>query len=142
MLFLSLCVAVTALLMQHRQTFSLPCGLLLTGFTLLVAMIGGGNPTVTQLMPVLNSPLLCIHVAVIMIAYALLAFAMLNGVGALVLHAVARHRSSYIESNAIVCRLQRLSLLLLYPAVFSLAIGIFIGAVWANVSWGTYWSSS
>lgn len=139
MLFLSLCISVTALLVQRRQMLALPCGLLLVGFTLLVAMIGGGNPSVTQLMPVLNSPLLCIHVAVIMVAYALLAFAMLNGVGALVLYAVARHRSSY-ATDTIVCRLQRLSLLLLYPAVFSLAIGIFIGAVWANVSWGTYWS--
>ena len=29
---------------------------------------------------------------------------------------------------------------LLRPAVFLLATGIFLGAVWANVSWGTYWS--
>ncbi len=29
---------------------------------------------------------------------------------------------------------------LLRPAVFCLAAGIFLGAVWANVSWGTYWS--
>ena len=28
----------------------------------------------------------------------------------------------------------------LRPAVFLLATGIFLGAVWANVSWGTYWS--
>ena len=33
-----------------------------------------------------------------------------------------------------------LSQLLLYPAVFLLTIGIFLGAVWANVSWGNYWS--
>jgi ABC-type transport system involved in cytochrome c biogenesis permease subunit len=37
-------------------------------------------------------------------------------------------------------RLTALSQLLLYPAVFLLAIGIFLGAVWANVSWGNYWS--
>ena len=30
--------------------------------------------------------------------------------------------------------------LLLYPAVFFLGAGIFLGAVWANVSWGSYWS--
>ncbi len=29
---------------------------------------------------------------------------------------------------------------LLRPAVLCLAAGIFLGAVWANVSWGTYWS--
>lgn len=33
-----------------------------------------------------------------------------------------------------------LSRLMLYPAVFFLAAGIFLGAVWANVSWGKYWS--
>ena len=30
--------------------------------------------------------------------------------------------------------------MLLYPAVSLLAIGIIIGAVWANISWGNYWS--
>lgn len=38
---------------------------------------------------------------------------------------------------------QRLTLfcrVLLYPAVLCLGIGIFIGAVWANVSWGSYWA--
>ena len=28
---------------------------------------------------------------------------------------------------------------MLYPALFSLTAGIFIGAVWANMSWGRYW---
>ena len=37
-------------------------------------------------------------------------------------------------------RLTALSRLLLYPAVSLLASGIFIGAVWANISWGNYWS--
>jgi cytochrome c biogenesis factor len=37
-------------------------------------------------------------------------------------------------------RITALSQLLLYPAEFLLTIGIFLGAVWANVSWGNYWS--
>jgi ABC-type transport system involved in cytochrome c biogenesis permease subunit len=37
-------------------------------------------------------------------------------------------------------RITALSQLLLYPAVFLLTVGIFLGAVWANVSWGNYWS--
>ncbi|MBO4607007.1 MAG: cytochrome c biogenesis protein CcsA, partial [Prevotella sp.] len=39
-----------------------------------------------------------------------------------------------------IVRVTALSQLLLYPAVFLLTIGIFLGAVWANVSWGNYWS--
>ena len=68
-----------------------------------------------------------------MIAYALLGFMMLNGIMAVVLKASARDCCQEIE------RLQVISHILLYPAVFCLAIGIFIGAVWANVSWGRYW---
>ncbi len=36
-------------------------------------------------------------------------------------------------------QLQQLSLVFLYPALAALGIGIFIGAIWANVSWGEYW---
>ena len=37
-------------------------------------------------------------------------------------------------------RLRDVALVILYPAIFLLAFGIFLGAVWANVSWGNYWS--
>ena len=84
-------------------------------------------------MPVLASPLLSIHVAVIMIAYALLAFVMLNGVAALLLGAMRKDCGDEMK------QLQTVSRLMLYPAVFLLAAGIFVGAVWANVSWGRYW---
>mgnify|MGYP003363938235 CR=1 FL=1 len=108
-------------------------GFLLCGLTLLVSMLGEANPQITQLMPVLSSPLLSFHVVVIMMAYSLLAFIMLNGATAIILHYSRKDCSSEVE------RLQVISQLILYPAVFLLAIGIFIGAVWANVSWGRYW---
>lgn len=70
---------------------------------------------------------------IIMCAYALLAFMMLNGITALILYAFGRN------AEAQITRLYLVSRLLLYPAIFCLTIGIFIGAVWANVSWGRYW---
>ncbi len=133
MQFMSWCSALIALCAMRRFRMALPFGYLLCGFTLLVAMMGEASPRITQLMPVLQSPLLSIHVVVIMIAYSLLAFAMLNGVTALILHYTKR------DSRAEVEYLQVVSRILLYPAVFLLAIGIFVGAVWANVSWGRYW---
>ena len=92
------------------------------------------NPQITPLMPVLASPLLSIHVSVIMVAYALLAFNLFNGILAL----IQIHR--YGEADERVAQLTVLSRLLLYPATFFLGAGIFLGAVWANVSWGSYWS--
>ena len=133
MQFMSWCSALIALCAMRKFRMALPFGYLLCGFTLLVAMMGEASPRITQLMPVLQSPLLSIHVVVIMIAYSLLAFAMLNGVTALILH-YTKH-----DSKAEVEYLQVVSNIMLYPAVFLLAIGIFVGAVWANISWGRYW---
>ncbi|MBP5400175.1 MAG: cytochrome c biogenesis protein CcsA [Bacteroidales bacterium] len=131
---LALSICILALILSRRHEMALPAGLLMTGFVLLVQMMGGSNPPVAYLMPVLASPLLSLHVTVIMMAYALLFFIMLNGITALFV------RFSKSGSPDYTGRLRDISMLLLYPAVALLTIGIFIGAVWANVSWGTYWS--
>ena len=78
------------------------------------------------LQPVLQTPLLGIHVSVIMLAYTLFAVIMINGILGLCMPA---KRESIMH----------LSQVLLYPALFCLTAGIFIGAVWANMSWGRYW---
>ena len=78
------------------------------------------------LQPVLQTPLLGIHVSVIMLAYTLFAVIMINGILGL---CMPSKRESIMQ----------LSQVLLYPAVFCLTAGIFIGAVWANLSWGRYW---
>ncbi|MBR6878326.1 MAG: cytochrome c biogenesis protein CcsA [Bacteroidales bacterium] len=132
LLALSLCIIT--LLLSRKYEMALPAGLLMTGMVLLVQMMGGSNPPVTHLMPVLSSPLLSLHVTVIMIAYALLFFILLNGISAVIVRFSQPSNIAYLE------RLQRISTLLLYPAVALLAMGIFIGAIWANISWGNYWS--
>lgn len=89
--------------------------------------------TSAPLMPVLRSPFFPLHVSVIMISYILLAFIMINGFHAMFL---SRKKDGNLEKAA---RLMRSSQLMLMPALFLLIAGIFIGAVWANVSWGRYW---
>lgn len=133
MLLMAACIAVITIAAYRRFETILSFGFMLCGFSLLVAMLGEANPSVTQLMPVLSSPLLSIHVAVIMISYSLFGFAMFNGIAAVIINRANRRNVRQIE------RLQVMSRLILYPAVFLLTAGIFIGAVWANVSWGRYW---
>lgn len=127
MQFLALATLLLACLLRRRFPFTLPFGFLLSGFALLVSYLGQMDPQITPLMPVLVSPWLSSHVSLIMMSYALFAFLMLNGVLALCVRREA-------------LRLMLLSRLLLYPAVFFLGAGIFLGAIWANVSWGHYWS--
>ena len=82
------------------------------------------------LLPVLRSPFFSIHISTIVTAYALLLGILVVGVIALVKP----------KDLARMERLKSLSTAMLYPAVALLAFGIFIGAIWANVSWGNYWS--
>ena len=120
----------------NRVKEMLPFGYIVCGLALLVSTFGDSTEQIAPLAPVLRSPLLSIHVVVIMISYTLLAFAMLNGVAALIINTT--HKNSSL-ANREIAELQRISTLMLYPAVFLLTAGIFIGAVWANVSWGRYW---
>lgn len=77
--------------------------------------------------PILNSPYFCVHVSVIMMSYVLLMLTCISGIMGI----CWRSRRE---------RMQDLSRLFLYPALTTMGLGIFIGAIWANVSWGTYWS--
>ena len=132
MQFMAWATLIVTLVMQKRFLPVKQFGPLLSSFALLVAMITDGNPQITQLMPVLQSPLLSVHVMVIMFSYALFGLMALIGLQGLIAH----HRKQKEKEQ----QLAALSQFLLYPAVALIAIGIFIGAIWANVSWGRYWS--
>ena len=112
--------------MQFRIRILMVFGFLLSGFFLLVSHINQMDPAIGQMMPVLNSPLLSIHVSVIMMSYALLSLTFICGLMGICLRS---HREELLV----------LSRLFLYPALAALGFGIFIGAIWANISWGEYW---
>ncbi len=135
MQFMSLCSLVITLCLWNKSKLIPSFGFIMAGLTLLVSMMGQSNPQVTHLMPVLSSPLLSVHVCVIMIAYTLFAFIALNSIAGL----VVGRRGADEEKRLMTAQIVRNSRLMLYPAEFLLTAGIFIGAVWANVSWGRYW---
>lgn len=136
MLFVAWLVMLLSLAVSRRFRIALPLGLIMSGFFLLVSHIGQMNPNITQVMPVLNSPLLSAHVSIIMLSFAMLSLTFICGAVAMLIKAVARRSSNADEQTATLALLSRL---FLYPALAALGFGIFIGAIWANVSWGKYW---
>lgn len=129
MLFMAWGTLLVSFIAYRKVHLAPAFGALISGAAMMVAMMGESSPRITQLMPVLHSPLLSIHVVVIMLAYVLLAFIMLNGIAAL----IRLKDTEMVEYHTVVSRI------MLYPALFLLVIGIFVGAVWANISWGRYW---
>ena len=132
MLFMAWVLLLLTIVLFRKLRIILFMGPLAALCCLLVAMMTGSGSEITPLMPVLQSPLLSLHVMTVMCAYALFALQMMLGIYALLL--ARKNKAAVLE------RTTALSQLLLYPAVFLLTIGIFLGAVWANVSWGNYWS--
>lgn len=126
MLFMSAVSLVTALAV--RQFVVRGSLLLVSAMALMVAGMASRTPQIGSLMPVLASPLLALHVMVIMCAYVLF-----------VLMAVLSVIALLTKKESLKTELCRLNRLILLPAVFLLAVGIMIGAVWANRSWGRYW---
>ena len=112
-----------ALLKQQHTWLMIGLGIVIIALAIVMTHVVTPKP---PLQPVLQTPLLGIHVSVIMLAYTLFAVIMINGIVGLCMPT----RSE---------QLMHLSQLLLYPAEFCLTAGIFIGAIWANLSWGRYW---
>ena len=133
MLLIAWLIQLVTLCMQHRFRILLTFGFLLSGFFLLVSHISQMDPQIGHLMPVLRSPLLTLHVSIIMIAFALLSLTFICGLTGIAFHYTKKRK----EQTEVLATLSRV---FLYPALTTLGFGIFIGAIWANVSWGTYWS--
>jgi ABC-type transport system involved in cytochrome c biogenesis permease subunit len=127
---------------KELSTLILTFGFLLSGFFLLVSHISQMDPQITHMMPVLNSPLLSLHVSIIMMSYALVSLTFICGIVAFLLKGISKLRG-HREKTSIATQMESLAVLsriFLYPALTTMGLGIFIGAIWANVSWGNYWS--
>lgn len=135
MLTIAWTAALAAVAGFRRFPLALPFGLIVASLATLVAAMGNANPAVTQLMPVLSSPLLSIHVSLMMLSYTALAVIMVNG-----LCGFCVSFRSDPASKAAVSRMALMSEALMYPTLFLLGSGIVAGSVWANVSWGCYWN--
>ena len=122
-------IALAAILIERRKTFRAVTWSWLGVLVVLIVVLYVRMLT-HPLLPVLRSPFFSIHISTIVTAYALLLSILVVGIIALVKP----------KDLARMERLKSLSTAMLYPAVALLASGIFIGAIWANVSWGNYWS--
>lgn len=129
MQFMAWCLLLCGVVAGFRRPGVCGVSLTTSGLCLAVAAMSGAGRPVGNLMPVLASPLLSVHVALVMSAYSLLMLLAFNGAAGLMTRDARLSRRLLMSGRA-----------LLYPAVFLLAGGIFTGAVWADVSWGAYWS--
>jgi cytochrome c-type biogenesis protein CcsB len=103
-----------------------------------VAHLSWTDPAIGNLVPVLNSYWLMIHVAVIVGSYGPLALAAILGIVALFLMLfITKNNKEKMDLN--IKEITYINELSITVGLIMLTIGNFLGGQWANESWGRYW---
>jgi len=138
MIYISWVTLFAGIVFSKNNKIALAATTLLAGIVLLIAHLSWIDPEITNLVPVLNSYWLTIHVAVIIAAYGFLGLgAMLGFVNLILMIIKSKNNFNRIENN--IKQLSYINEMSLIIGLYLLTIGTFLGGVWANESWGRYW---
>lgn len=128
--------AFASLVFFRKSMLALGAGLFVAGMFMMVAHLNNISPQITNMVPVLKSYWLLIHVAVITSSYGFLGVGSMLGLLNLILFAM--NKKYKLETQ--IKQLNNIIYISLYIGLALLSIGTFLGGVWANESWGRYWS--
>jgi cytochrome c-type biogenesis protein CcsB len=138
MIFVSWAVLLAGIVFVKRSGFAMGLTSILAFLFLMVAGMSNMNPEITNLVPVLKSPWLAIHVAVIMSGYGFLALASIMGLMNVVVYATL-NAANKERLSAVIQQVTKVNHLTLIVGLYFMTAGTFLGGVWANESWGRYW---
>jgi ABC-type transport system involved in cytochrome c biogenesis permease subunit len=138
MIFVAWGTLLAGFLVVKRSQLPLALTGVLAALSLLVAHLSWMNPEITPLVPVLKSVWLTVHVAVIMTSYSFLGLSALIGIITMVLY-ISKTMKNHENLNGHIKHLTRLNKIVLIVGLYLITIGCFLGAIWANQSWGRYW---
>ena len=138
MIFISWVTLLAGFIFSRKSAFALSATAVLASMTLMVAHLSFMDPEITNLVPVLKSYWLTLHVSVITGSYGFLGLGAILGLITMILLVFSndnnRERISSTIDELTIINFKTLTL-----GLYFLTIGTFLGAVWANESWGRYW---
>lgn len=138
MVYVAWATVCAGLFFLRKSTLTFALATLFGGVILFVSGLNWMDPQIGTLVPVLKSPWLMFHVAVIVGAYGFFGISCLIGLTNLVMMSLSRQRTSQL----VEMRIRELSLvseMSLWVGLALMTVGTFLGAIWANESWGRYW---
>ncbi len=138
MIYIAWAIVLAGILFRTKSTITLAITSILAGITLLTAHMSWLNPEITNLVPVLKSYWLTIHVATITASYGFLALGSMLGFLNLVLM-IARTKNNIQRVGLTINEISYVIEMNLSVGLVLLTIGTFLGGIWANESWGRYW---
>ena len=138
MLFVGWAASLAGLVFSRKSALAFAATALLSAIALSVAGMSWMNPEITNLVPVLKSYWLIVHVAVISSSYGFLALGAILGFLNLIL-IIGKNPKNAARLSDNILEISYIIELSLTVGLFMLTVGTFLGGVWANESWGRYW---
>ncbi len=138
MIYIAWATVLAGFIFSRNSAITLAATGVLSGLILFVAHLNWLDPQVTNLVPVLQSYWLSIHVSMITASYGFLALGALLGFIVLILFAL-RSKKNEGRINLSILELNAINEMSLIVGLVLLTVGNFLGGVWANESWGRYW---
>ena len=138
MTFISWAIILAGFIFSRKSAFALSAAAVLAGMTLMVAHMSFMDPEITNLVPVLKSYWLTLHVSVIVSSDGFLGVGAILSLINLILLSLSNNKNRERISTTID-ELTIINFKTLTIGLYLLTIGTFLGAVWANESWGRYW---
>ena len=136
--FIAGATVIAGLILAKNSPFALAGTALLAGITMAVAHMNFINPEITNLVPVLKSYWLMIHVATIISGDGFLGLGSILSLFVLILF-IIRKENNKENIDRSIKELTNLAEMSLIIGLMLMTIGNFLGGVWANESWGRYW---
>ena len=130
--------AFASLIFFRRSMLAFGAGFFVAGMFMMVAHLNNIDPQITNLVPVLKSYWLLVHVAVITSSYGFLAVGSMLGILNIILFGIKKFLNRDLDLQ--IKQINNIIYIALYIGLALLSIGTFLGGVWANESWGRYWS--
>lgn len=141
MVYIAWALSLSGIFFSRKSPLSLALTSILAGVVLFVAHLSEMDPQITNLVPVLNSYWLSIHVSVITASYGFLGLCALLGIFVLLLFLFLKDNGKYNENiMRNITEATRINEMAMILGLCLLTVGNFLGAIWANESWGRYWS--
>jgi cytochrome c-type biogenesis protein CcsB len=138
MIFVAWVTILAGLIFVKRSGYAMALTAILSALALMVAGMSNMNPEITNLVPVLKSPWLTIHVAVIMAGYGFLGLASIMGLMNVAVYASLTGKNKD-RLGEVILQVSRVNHMTLIVGLYFMTAGVFLGGVWANESWGRYW---
>ena len=138
MIYVAWATMFFTLAFDRKSKLTVASGTFVASMILMIAHWNWMDPAIGNLVPVLNSYWLMIHVAVIVASYGPFTLGMILGLVALILMLFANEKNK-VKMNLNIQEITYINEMALTIGLVMLTIGNFLGGQWANESWGRYW---